>query len=82
VCPGAPIKKVTTHSEHSIFFFTHVSQSMIMSLTIEISTDIFYPVQGGTMSVTATIVAGIDGSTCIDGSSSQVTSSSDRSIFL
>jgi riboflavin biosynthesis pyrimidine reductase len=34
------------------------------------------------MSVTATIVAGIDGSTCIDGSSSRVTSTSDRTIFL
>jgi riboflavin biosynthesis pyrimidine reductase len=34
------------------------------------------------MSVTATIVAGIDGSTCIAGSSTQVTSTADRSIFL
>jgi len=34
------------------------------------------------MSVTATIVAGIDGSTCISGSSTQVTSTADRSIFL
>jgi riboflavin biosynthesis pyrimidine reductase len=55
---------------------------MIMSLTIDMGTDIFYLVQGGTMSVTATIVAGVDGSTCIDGSSSQVTSTADRSIFL
>jgi riboflavin biosynthesis pyrimidine reductase len=82
VCAGAPIKKDTTHSEHSMFFFTHVSQSMIMSHTIEIGTDNFYLVQGRIMSVRATIVAGIDGSTCIAGSSSQVTSTADRSIFL
>ncbi len=34
------------------------------------------------MSVAATIVAGIDGSTCIAGSSTQVTSTADRTIFL
>ena len=37
---GTPMKKETTHSEQSMFFLTHVSQSMIMSLTIEIGTDI------------------------------------------
>jgi len=38
---GALMKKDTTHSEHSISFFIHVSQSMIMPLTIKIGTDIF-----------------------------------------
>lgn len=40
---GAPIKNETTHSEHSISFLIHVSQSMIMSLTIKIGTDIYFP---------------------------------------
>ena len=39
---GAPMKKETTHSEHSISFLIHVSQSMIMTLTIKIGTDIIY----------------------------------------
>jgi hypothetical protein len=37
---GTPMKKETMQFEHSISFFKHLSQSMIMSLTIEIGTDI------------------------------------------
>ena len=37
---GTPMKKETTQLAHSISFFKHLSQSMIMSLTIEIGTDI------------------------------------------
>jgi hypothetical protein len=38
---GAPMKNETTHSEHSMSFLIHVSQSMIMRLTIKIGTDIY-----------------------------------------
>jgi riboflavin biosynthesis pyrimidine reductase len=80
---GAPMKNVTTHSEHSISFLIHVSQSMIMSLTIKIGTDIYSPAERNPrVSIIATIVVGADGSSSIKGSSKEVTSASDRESFL
>ena len=60
----------------------HVSQSMIMGLTIKIGTDINQTDRSPLMSVTATIVVGVDGSSTIDGSSAKVTSNADRASFL
>ena len=54
---------------------------MIMGLTIKIGTDIF--MAGGTsMSIIATIVVGSDGSTTRNGSSTEITSPTDRATFL
>ena len=37
---GTPMKKVTTQLAHSISFFKHLSQSIIMTITIDRGTDI------------------------------------------